>query len=71
MRGHRYLLGATLLATLATGVTSPATYAAAASARPAAAQPASSYALPEVGDEVLLRAPGFFKSVGGLGSETE
>jgi len=70
MRGHRYLLGATLLATLATGVTSPATHAA-APARPAAAQPASFYNVPEVGDEVLLRAPGFFKSVGGLGSETE
>ena len=70
MRGHRYLLGATLLATPATGVTSPATHAA-APARPAAAQPASFYNVPEVGDEVLLRAPGFFKSVGGLGSETE
>ena len=70
MRGHRYLLGATLLATLATGVSAPALHAS-APARPLGLHAASSFSVPEVDDEVLLRAPGFFRPVGGLDSETE
>lgn len=70
MRGHRYLLGLTLLATLATGVAAPAGRAA-GTPRAAAVQPTPSFSLPEVDDEVLLHGLGFFKSTGGLSSETE
>jgi hypothetical protein len=70
MRGHRNLLGAILLATLSIWATAtPPSHAAPGPA--SAPRAASWFSVPEVDDEVLLRPPGFFKSVGGLSIETE